>query len=690
MSPPEVWWRLGNKFQEVADRCAAPLRRRPIRLDRIAGRNGQRMLHDAGALGASLPEERQWDSRLEAAKATLLERAERLRHNRLTLFDLDSVDLGAEVNWNFEWKAGKATPVGFSGAIDYRDYRVTGDCKFVWEPNRHQQLVTLGRAYRATGDDAYAKAVVRQLESWMRQCPFGTGMNWRSPLELAIRLINWVWALELIRPSGHLTSAMWARILPMAYRHLWDVSRKYSRYSSANNHLIGEAAGVFIGSTYFAGLCEAAGWRDSSFEILVHEIEEQTGPDGGHRELAMGYHLFVLEFFLLAGLAGRRAGHDFPQAYWDRLEKMFEYVAAFAEGGDTLPMTADCDDGYVLDLGQGPARARGLLAIGAVLFDREDFRSLAADTAEPVYWLFGSAGLDAFERLADATASDALTSHALPDAGYFVLQSGRRNSDDRISVTFDCGPFGFRSIAAHAHADALSFTLRAFGVDVLVDPGTYDYFTYPAWRDYFRSTRAHNTVMVDDQEQAEMLGPFQWGRGAIGRCVRWEPSRDGGLVCGEHDGYMRLPDPVVHRRTITLTGDCREVIIKDEVDATGDHAVAMYLHFGERCQVHEAGDHEYLVRCERGNLLLRVDSGLAVRLYTGSEDPILGWVSRGYHRKEVSTTLVGRCAAHGACRWTTRISVGPARSECTSAARQTMVSCDGAGQEATEVGRHGK
>lgn len=233
----------------------------------------------------------------------------------------------------------------FAPWIDYRDFAVTGDCKFVWEPNRHHQLVVLGRAYRATGDVHYAAAIKEQLGSWLEQCPYGIGMNWRSPLELGVRLINWAWALDLVRDSGVLDEALRTRLLNSAYLHLWEISRKYSRGSSVNNHLVGEAAGVYIGSTYFHNLKHATRWRARSREILCEEILRQTYPDGCTREQALGYHMFVLQFFLLAGLVGRWSGEDFPPAYWERLEPMFAFVGAMSEGGRTLPMLGDCDDG---------------------------------------------------------------------------------------------------------------------------------------------------------------------------------------------------------------------------------------------------------------------------------------------------------------------------------------------------------
>jgi len=372
MSLPEMAWRTEGKVRHVVDRLAIPARAKypPVSsLVNGCGRAGwirsalfEGIVPEVGTNGAF--------GLSDARRQRTLTEADRVRNNRLTIFDLEDHYLGPEVDWNYEYKAGKSTPMGFAAGIDYRDHDETGDCKFVWEPNRHHQLVTLGRAYRLTGDEQYAADCLDQMTSWVKRCPYGTGMNWRSPLELGIRLINWVWALEMIRPSSVFQSRAddVDRIVSAAYRHLWEVARNYSRFTSANNHLIGEAAGVFIGSSYFAGLKRAPRWRLQARRILLHEIFNQTYPDGGTREQAFGYHLFVMQFFLLAGLTARRDGEDFRPEYWERLEKMFDFVGAFLAGG-TPPMFGDCDDGYVLDLGGCLGDPETLMAIGAVLYE---------------------------------------------------------------------------------------------------------------------------------------------------------------------------------------------------------------------------------------------------------------------------------------------------------------------------------
>jgi hypothetical protein len=657
MSAREAAWRVRSTVRDAIDRPLVGLRRRrPGTVSRGAapGRYGFAVTDvtpGAWAQPNALPIEREWLARLR-------QRADRIAAGHLRLFDQEDVDCRGGIDWNREYKAGIAAPLRFSPWLDYRDTRLVGDCKFVWEPNRHQHFVVLGRAYRASGDVRYARAILQQWTSWLEQCPYGMGMNWRSPLELGIRLINWVWAFELVRPSGMLQGTVLERLLHSVHLHLVEITRKYSQGSSANNHVIGEAAGVFVAASYFRSLAQADRWRSRGYDILCEQIGQQTFDDGGNREQAIGYHLFVLQFFVLAGLVGRWTDCAFPASYWLALERQFAFVAALREGGDTLPMIGDADDGYVLDLGADGADLEGWLTVGTVLFGRPDLRTAAGGLGEAGRWLLGRDGPERFEAVPPIAPGVPLSCRALRESGLYLLQSGHYGGDDRISVTFDCGPLGMGSIAAHGHADALSVTLRAFGVDVLVDPGTYDYFTYPAWREYFRSTRGHNTVVIDGQDQSVMRGLFLWGQRASARCVAWEPGPDGGLVCGEHDGYTRLDDPVVHRRTVELDGARRQVEIVDEIVATGQHRIEVRFHLAEQCHIKQLGPNLFEIDTERGLVRLEVDARLEVRMDCGNRQPIAGWVSRGYHRKVPSVTLTGQCEHLGEVRLHSRLTMG--------------------------------
>lgn len=659
MSAPEILWRCGMKLRQTADRIAAPGRTRLVRAEQVANVNGQVLSFDSAIPGTHLNRQNESSRNVYGQigqRDKLVTLADRILRNKLGFFDLETVDYGQEISWNYEPKAKIKTPIGFAANIDYRDYKETGDCKFVWEPNRHAHLVTLGRAWQETGNRLYAEAVVTQIQSWIAQCPYGCGMNWRSPLELAIRLINWVWAIELIRSSGVVTQEFSRTLASVVYRHLWDITRNYSRYSSANNHLIGEAAGVLIGSAYFKNLKNASRWFARSQRILSQEIINQTHADGGNREQAFGYHLFVLEFFLLAGLAARRRGHDFPESYWQRLEKMFEFIAAMLEGGDALPMFGDADDGYTLELGAGDRPDRGLLAIGAVLFQRPDFKAVTGPNLEPLYWMLGPDAVDEFEKLTAPTKNN-LESKSFPETGYYLIQTGRNDSQERISLCFDCGELGMGSIAAHGHADALSFVLRIGGTDLLVDPGTYDYFTYPEWRSCFRGTQSHNTVTIDDKNQSEMLGSFLWGQKAQTRCVRWEPGIDGGTIIGEHNGYTSLSEPVMHSRSVTVRGQHQSISVSDFLKGRGSHTASIAWHFAEHWHLQPLRKNQFVATNHSRKVLIECDPRLSTTLYYGSDNPPYGWVSRGYHKKVPAFALVGKCEWTEKCEIVTRIAV---------------------------------
>ncbi len=644
MSAGEIAWRVRSMVRDGTDRvrfavgdpmlpaqpAAPPLPWAPIRLSDVAV--GEWAEAPAGSREAA------WRDALGA-------RGDHLARHELSFFDLAHRHLGDPIDWNRDHSMGKASPMGFAPAIDYRDKDAAGDAKLVWEPSRHHHLVVLGRAYRATGAIRYAAAVVEQLESWLDQCPFGRGMQWRSPLELAIRLINWTWAIDLIQESGLLTGPLRERFLRSLYLHVWEVRRKYSRGSSANNHRIGEAAGVYVATAYFPELSALKAWREEALAMVAEEILVQTYEDGCTREQAFGYHVFVLQFILATAVMARARGDGLPDASWRRLEAMLGFASALAEGGPP-PYFGDADDGYVLDLGGTPLRA--VLAVGAVLCRRPDLKVTAREGEEAVRWMLGRAALSEFDAYAPPRDTE-LGPRAFPGSGHYLLQCGHFGMDDRISVLFDCGELGFGAIAAHGHADALSVCLRVGGRDVLADPGTYDYFTHPAWREHFRTTRAHNTLEVDGLDQSVLAGPFLWGQRAEARCLSWEPGRPVMRVSAEHDGYTRLRDPVVHRRHLELDEAARTLVIRDQIVAEGDHEVALHFQLGEDCVSSALGDAARILSLPGVRITLRFDPRLTIEERRGNEHPIAGWVSRGYHVKVPATLLVARGRFTGGC-----------------------------------------
>ena len=375
---------------------------------------------------------------------------------------------------------------------------------------------------------------------------------------------------------------------------------------------------------------ESKGTSESK-AILEREIIAQSFDDGCTREQAIGYQFFVLQFFLATALVGDASNNAFSVEYRQRFQSMSRFLLDLSDGGP-IPHFGDCDDGYVLDLGDNDDRP-SVVACMARAMDGTNPPTIPRP-CETGFWLGenGAQGNDA--------ALPQLTSRAFTSSGYYLLQS---STPGRPSVVFDCGPLGYTNIAAHGHADALSLVFRIDGMDVLVDPGTYDYFTYPQWRNYFRSTRAHNTVEIDGVDQSIMNGPFMWDKHATSTCDDFLPAADGGRVVAHHDGYLRLDDPVLHTRTVQL-GQHR-LSIEDTLSCAASHNVALMFHFSPNCTVEAKGSHEISIQLSGRRLAMQLPGSLTVELVRGGE--YLGWYSGGYHSKKPTVTLIARGDIHG-------------------------------------------
>jgi hypothetical protein len=538
--------------------------------------------------------------------------------------------------------------LSFGKHIDYRDASEVGDIKYLWEINRHLHLPTLAQAYRLTQRRVYLDAIGTQLASWFQQCPYLMGPNWTSSLELGIRLINWSLTWQWIGGSssplfeGPSGAALRARWLESVYQHVHFIRGYFSRYSSANNHLIGEASGVYIAACTWPYWQSFDPWRRQARSILEREALEQNAPDGVNREQAVSYQQFVLDFLILAALAGRANGEMFAPQYWARIEAMLEYLASIMDTAGNVPMIGDADDGYVVRLAAAPGWCpyRSLLATGAVLFERGDFKVKAGVLDEKTRWLLGDGSQ---ERFAAIPARNLVlpVRRAFPEGGYYIL-GGDFETPREVRLLVDSGPLGYRSIAAHGHADALAILLSVGGREFLIDPGTYAYHTGRDWRDYFRG-------------KSQIGGSFMWSRHAQARCEAWEPGADSDRFVGSHDGYRVLPDPVVHRREIRWSRPERTIVITDRVDCRGTHIVERFWHFSEYCQLEMEGA---AVIAENQGVRIRLEQAGApaeVSVKRGDEAGHLGWVSRRFAVKEPTSTLVWRSPFTGATALETRI-----------------------------------
>jgi hypothetical protein len=652
MTPPEVAVRVRD--QAVKRRW----RRRWVRdaaLDPLPGSTR------AGAFGPPLPrsagEEVAEDARLRVEEA-----AEELLAGRWRVFDRLRDDLAPAPDWFQDPRTGVRAPGDvYCFDLDHRDQAVVGDAKYVWELSRHQHLTVLAAAYHLGGDERYAKAAAEQLRSWWAANPFLSGIHWTSGIELGVRLISWVWIRRLLdgwEGAAELFEANPAFLQQLHHHHAYLASLP-SRGSSANNHLIAEAAGQFVASCAFPYFPQTRRWRRRAAEVLRREAGRQTFASGLNRELATEYHGFVLELCLAAALEGEAAGHPLGEAVWGPVLRMMDALAAIVDVRLRPPRQGDGDGGHGLLL-DAPAYQRwaSLLATGAALFGALDWWPAASpqDVRTPLWTALAPAppvGGPRPRRRASLFA----------DAGMALLRDAPRRPDE-LWCRVDHGPHGYRSIAAHAHADALSVEARVGGVDVLADPGTYCYHGEPAWRAYFRSTFGHNTLEVAGVDQSVAGGPFLWSRHA--RCeLRRVAGLDAGPVAewsAAHHGYQRLRPPALHRRGVSLFREDRRLVIEDVVECNGEHDCRLSFHLGPEVSCTLQGDRALLrwpAGDGAGTASLVLPALLSWRCLRGSEQPPAGWYSPAFGMRVPAATLVGSGRLGRGQRLVTVLQLGP-------------------------------
>ena len=586
--------------------------------------------------------------------APYLAAADRIAAGKLDVFALHDADLGSPLRWNRDPKTGVEAPLSFGKLLDYRNPRLVGDIKYLWEPNRHLHLVTLAQAHALSGNTWYFHVLRRHLESWFDSCPYRMGPNWTSALEAGIRLINWSVAWQLLggARSPLFQSTEGARLrqrwLESVYQHAQFVSGHYSLHSSANNHLIGEAAGLFIAALTWPHWPCTREWLTAAKAILEREALLQVAPDGVNREQSVSYQQFVLDLLLLTLLAGKANGQWFSVAYESRIEVMLEYLASIMDAGGNVPMLGDADDALAVRFAESGEFSpyRSLLASGAILFGRSDFKLKAGVLDDKTRWLMGNQADMLFDGQ-PTTEARLPVRQAFSEGGYYILGCDFESSNE-IRLIVDAGPLGYRTIAAHGHADALAFTLSVGGLEFLIDPGTYAYHTEAPWRQYFRGTSAHNTVCVDGQDQSQPGGKFMWLRKARAGCNQWSCTREKDLFEGWQDGYMRLADPVMHRRRIAIDKVARRVLIEDSLQMAGEHDIELFFHCSECCEPELAPD-GFTLRQGGSSLRLKLPlvEGASAHVYHGSTAPILGWISRGFDQKLPAATIAWRARVKG-------------------------------------------
>lgn len=508
----------------------------------------------------------------------VLEKAEKIIDGKFDLLGYADLDFGVAIDWHYEPLSGKHIPLKHWKQFDELDTAETGDKKIVWELNRHQHFFTLGAAYRLTGEERYAATFARHIESWMAQNPPGMGINWFSSLEVAFRAISWLWAFHFFKDSNSFTPELFQKALKYLYLHGRHLEKYLSVYYSPNTHLTGEALGLYYLGTQLEIFDRAKRWRKIGQEILLAELDRQIYDDGVYFEQSTWYARYTADFYTHFIILKTFDTDDTDKELQEKLELkvqlLYDFLMSATRPDGTSPLIGDDDGGRNLPLSAAQTNDfRGSLSTAAVIFGRGDYKHVAGELAEETLWFLGAEGVKSYENL--RSHKPLQSSKFFPVGGYFVMRDGWSKTDNYLLV--DCGETGALS-GGHGHSDALSIEMASGGKTLLVDSGTYTYHESAEMRDFFRTTGAHNTLMIDGKSQSEPAGKFSWKTRA-NVSIQSHISEDRfDFFEASHDGYERLESPATHRRSILfLKNDY--FIMRDFVETRGRHDYALNFHF---------------------------------------------------------------------------------------------------------------
>ena len=478
------------------------------------------------------------------------------RYSQVEYIDSDESSGYNEINWHYDFKSGyQWRPEAYYP--ESREYVKSpgADIKVPWELSRMQHLLMLGVAYLVRQDSRFSVEIVNQILDWINNNTLCKGPNWNCPMDVGIRVANWVVALELIRDDLDNYRKELEVIVCSVIQHidyLWNNFEWSSRLTS--NHYLSDLSGLLFAVIYLPKLKERKRYLNFLTTEFDKEINMQMYRDGMNSEGSLPYHRLVFELFAYSHMLAKNNGVHFSSDFEGQLKRSTEFTKVVTDSRGQIPQIGDNDAGIFLKFVPRSLTDFGYLSvIGMISSDTSKNCSVTnVESAEEV--LFN------YQCIEDADAS--LPTHLFKESGIAIVNS--RDS----KLCFYNGSNGQKGNGGHCHNDRLSFTLTHKEQPILVDPGTGVYTSNPEIRNRYRSTAMHSTVMVNGEEQNRFFTNgylFGCHEDIQNQSLELQKEASRVRIIGSHDGYVRGDLNVRHTRSISCDEQLQEILIEDRL-----------------------------------------------------------------------------------------------------------------------------
>jgi len=487
------------------------------------------------------------------------------------------------IDWNVDFKSGHRWDNKiWHKKIKYGHFPGI-DVKIPWELSRASHFVALGQAYQLTSDEKYTKEFICQIIDWIESNPVGFGVNWTCTMDAAVRACNWILGFSFFEDSPLINKEFITKFSKSLYLHGVHIENNLEKgiLRIKNNHYVSDIAGLLYIGLFFSFTEFGHKWFEFAVKELGNEIAYQVYEDGTNFEASSYYHRLALELFFYPmfftircsvkfnGRNYAELGEElFGNSYIALVKKMFDVLLNLGNLNGQITQIGDNDNGklHIFSMGE-IGNIKYLITIAEIFFGGllpDSSKIKEFDFNQSALWLYGKYGKEVWDKLNEASLKN-LKSISFNDSGWYFIKNNDENKEIFSSLAVLCGPNGQKNKGGHSHNDKLSFSLNINGFDIFTDPGTYVYTPSIGLRNDFRSTNFHSTVCIDNLEQNRFVAgnPFILAYDSKAMVNKFIENNDYYFFSGEHYGYARLNNPIIHERQFIFEKENSSLLIKD-------------------------------------------------------------------------------------------------------------------------------